>query len=760
MVNKEAVLHNPFQRDIWKYHSHFRLQTDEKPTIYISYMEIYNEVGYDLLNPRESKTAPCLEELSRVTVLEDKKGEPHLRNLSVLPVSSEEEAMRFFFLGETIRAIAETPMNDYSSRSHCIFTIYISFRQSDQKMKFSKLNLVDLAGSERVYKSQITGTVLNEARHINLSLHFLQQVILALSEARRRHVPYRNSIMTFILKDSLGGNCVTVMLAMLAINSNHLQESISTCKFAQRVSRIKTDPVINEVIDPYQEILLLRNEIQELQMQLAARKTNRPFIEHNGCLKENQKVLCEDLVQKYLNDPLRSVLQVEPDMNQIQYCFYLMKAEIFTLKSSKRSNGTVGHDFKNKFTQTLPSQRFTENFLRGSVEKNFAQLSGCQWCKNASASENAEKNAFEMEQCTRQLNATYRKAEVLADTIQKCQKHINHLRTQLDYLHPHDFQQKRFLVDDLEHQQNIYKSSIVALKQLKTETMHLECNLKRIETSTRHRKVSDINVNYDVDCFKCNCPENASMRMYQPKNDLPSMPVDNENNHSNIQHSFPGSDSNLRKIATSNTCDNFYDGGSNSQCTNAWLQNNYICSCKDCVSASNSCGVMESEKCCGVLNCQNQMLVDTRVDQFQNTVLTCTCDYSESSSKRSIHYPLCICKENCDVPTRLEKDNVSKLDRTSITQSFRHLESSTDTSNEAFVPDPSWSENIPHQTFLKSVCPSAGEKKEVVRATVTHNDFLSEADGQEFKTFIQTVKLSGDPEVDRELIDFYRKNFS
>ena len=109
--------------------------------------------------------------------------------------------------------ISETPMNLASSRSHCIFTISIDARRPDSEVvRRSKLHLVDLAGSERVKKTGIEGKVLSEAKYINLSLHFLEQVIVALQE-KQKFIPYRNSMMTSVLRDSLGGNCRTVMVA-------------------------------------------------------------------------------------------------------------------------------------------------------------------------------------------------------------------------------------------------------------------------------------------------------------------------------------------------------------------------------------------------------------------------------------------------------------------------------------------------------------------------------------------------------------------
>ena len=175
--------------------------------IHISYLEIYNNTGYDLLDP--SHETKRLEDLPKVTMREDEDGQVHLRGLSTHLANSEEDALNLLFLGDTNRAIAETPMNMASSRSHCIFTVFIESREAGSDViRRSKLHLVDLAGSERVHKTNSSGSILREAQHINQSLHYLEIVILALHEKKtrgREHIPYRNSMMTSVLRDSLGG---------------------------------------------------------------------------------------------------------------------------------------------------------------------------------------------------------------------------------------------------------------------------------------------------------------------------------------------------------------------------------------------------------------------------------------------------------------------------------------------------------------------------------------------------------------------------
>ncbi|KAJ3191216.1 Kinesin- protein 6 [Irineochytrium annulatum] len=241
----------------------------------ISYLEIYNENGYDLLD--SSRDAKKLEDLpsirSKVRLMEDSDSTIHLQNLSTVPAVNEEEALNQLFVGDTNRMIAETPSNPASSRSHCIFIITITSRaEGGDRVRRSKLHLVDLAGSERTSRTGIQGKLFTEASYINLSLHYLEQVIVALYEkgqGKRSHVPYRNSMMTSVLRDSLGGNCMTTMIATVAPEDELIDESISTCRFAQRVALISNMARVNEEVDPKLLIAKLRREIARLKAELA-----------------------------------------------------------------------------------------------------------------------------------------------------------------------------------------------------------------------------------------------------------------------------------------------------------------------------------------------------------------------------------------------------------------------------------------------------------------------------------------------------------
>jgi kinesin family protein 6/9 len=195
-------------------------------------------------------------------------------------------------------------MNMASSRSHCIFTLSLEVRQvGSDAVRRSKLHLVDLAGSERVGKTNSSGSVLAEAKFINTSLFFLEMVIVALYEKAtkgRAHIPYRNSMMTSVLRDSLGGNCRTMMIATINPEASHTEESLSTCRFAQRVSLIKNKATVNEDVDPSVVISRLKATILSLREEIAFIKDEAGEGEVlNPTELEDLRSRCRE----YVNDP-------------------------------------------------------------------------------------------------------------------------------------------------------------------------------------------------------------------------------------------------------------------------------------------------------------------------------------------------------------------------------------------------------------------------------------------------------------------------
>lgn len=304
--------------------SEARNRTDVHIKVSVSYLEIYNDEGYDLLDA--SQCTRNLSDLPKVIHREDSHGNINLINLSVHRADSEEDALNLLFIGDTNRVVAETPSNDASTRSHCIFIIQIETQKAGSDVKtVSKLHLVDLAGSERVGKTNVDGTLLREARFINQSLHYLASVIEALQSKTTgdsTYIPYRNSFMTIILRDSLGGNCKTTMIATVSAEETNLDESISTCRFAQRVACIKNTANKNEVIDPSLIITRLRQEISELKAEIRLIKGEGGDRDH---LSPEEIEECKALVEEFANNRDPSAKILLSDMLKINECFYHFK---------------------------------------------------------------------------------------------------------------------------------------------------------------------------------------------------------------------------------------------------------------------------------------------------------------------------------------------------------------------------------------------------------------------------------------------------
>ena len=201
-------------------------------------------------------------------------------------------------LGDDNRVVAETPKNDASTRSHCLFMIQIESQKIGEDLKtLSKLHIVDLSGSEKPFKTNLSGIRMTEALNINVSLFYLEQVIIEINN-KSSYIPYRNSMMTMCLRDSLGGNCKTRMIANLSADFDDVLESLSTCRFAQRVALVKNTAVVNEIVDPAILVQKQKNEIEELKAELAMLKGKN----QKSFLEKKDLDDCEKIVDEFLSD--------------------------------------------------------------------------------------------------------------------------------------------------------------------------------------------------------------------------------------------------------------------------------------------------------------------------------------------------------------------------------------------------------------------------------------------------------------------------
>ena len=228
-----------------------------------SYLEIYNEQIIDLLDPYSVN----------MQIREDIKKGVYVENLTEEICSSSSEMMETLKIGARNRHVGSTSMNKESSRSHSVLSTTIESKTMKDglwNVKVARFHIIDLAGSERAKLTSTGGERLKEAGMINKSLSALGNVINSLvdvGEGKARHIHYRDSKLTFLLRDSLGGNSKTLIIANVSPSSASFGETLSTLKFAQRAKLIKNKAVINE--DSTGSISILKEEIKRLKLALA-----------------------------------------------------------------------------------------------------------------------------------------------------------------------------------------------------------------------------------------------------------------------------------------------------------------------------------------------------------------------------------------------------------------------------------------------------------------------------------------------------------
>ncbi|KAI9847177.1 MAG: kinesin-like protein Klp8 [Sclerophora amabilis] len=239
-------------------------------TVEVSYLEIYNERVRDLLNPSTK---------GNLKVREHPSTGPYVEDLAKLLVRSFPEIENLMDEGNKARTVAATNMNETSSRSHAVFTLTLTQKRHDVETrmdteKVAKISLVDLAGSERATSTGATGARLKEGAEINRSLSTLGRVIAALAElsaGKKKNmsmVPYRDSVLTWLLKDSLGGNSMTAMIAAISPADINFEETLSTLRYADSAKRIKNHAVVNE--DPNARMIReLKDELAQLRQKLS-----------------------------------------------------------------------------------------------------------------------------------------------------------------------------------------------------------------------------------------------------------------------------------------------------------------------------------------------------------------------------------------------------------------------------------------------------------------------------------------------------------
>ncbi|KAJ4194486.1 hypothetical protein NW767_009988 [Fusarium falciforme] len=258
-------------QDMFKRIESIQADGTTKCTVEVSYLEIYNERVRDLLNPSTK---------GNLKVREHPSTGPYVEDLAKLAVKGFQEIEHLMDEGNKARTVAATNMNETSSRSHAVFTLMLTQKKFDvdtkmEMEKVAKISLVDLAGSERATSTGATGARLKEGAEINRSLSTLGRVIAALADlstgGKKKkgggQVPYRDSVLTWLLKDSLGGNSMTAMIAAISPADINYDETLSTLRYADSAKRIKNHAVVNEdanarmIRELKEELMLLRSKL-------------------------------------------------------------------------------------------------------------------------------------------------------------------------------------------------------------------------------------------------------------------------------------------------------------------------------------------------------------------------------------------------------------------------------------------------------------------------------------------------------------------
>ncbi|XP_067232121.1 kinesin family member 4 isoform X1 [Chanodichthys erythropterus] len=336
----------------------------------VSYLEIYNEEILDLLCTSKDKPV--------ISIREDPKDGIKIVGLTEKDVFTAEEMVSCLELGNSARTVGSTAMNAASSRSHAIFTISLEQRRKGDKndVMVSKLHLVDLAGSERQKKTKAEGDRLKEGISINRGLLSLGNVISALGDESKKgtFVPYRDSKLTRLLQDSLGGNSHTLMIACVSPADSNIEETINTLRYADRARKIKNKPVLN--VDPRAlEMKRLKQQVQDLQVMLLHARGGvasvltgsepaenvSKILEQNRCLQDENSKLSRELSEAVGQTALmfERIIMTEQTNEKLQ-----SKLE------ELRQHSACKLDLK-KVVETLEDQELKENM---EVIQNLQQL--------------------------------------------------------------------------------------------------------------------------------------------------------------------------------------------------------------------------------------------------------------------------------------------------------------------------------------------------------------------------------------------------
>ncbi|CAL0334066.1 unnamed protein product [Lupinus luteus] len=307
----------------------------------VTFLELYNEEITDLLTPEETSKAVDEKSKKPIALMEDGKGGVFVRGLEEEIVCTANEIYKILEKGSAKRRTAETLLNKQSSRSHSIFSVTIHIKEctpeGEEMIKSGKLNLVDLAGSENICRSGAREGRAREAGEINKSLLTLGRVINALVE-HSGHIPYRDSKLTRLLRDSLGGKTKTCVIATISPSIHCLDETLNTLDYAHRAKNIKNKPEVNQKMVKSALIKDLYSEIDRLKQEVYATR------EKNGIYIPRDRYLQEEAEKKAMSEKIEHMelvaLSMDKQLMELQerYNSQLLLTEELSDKLGKTQN--------------------------------------------------------------------------------------------------------------------------------------------------------------------------------------------------------------------------------------------------------------------------------------------------------------------------------------------------------------------------------------------------------------------------------------
>ena len=371
--------------------------------IQCSYLELYNEEVRDLLAKNHQQ---------KLDIREDPETGFYVQDLSHWVVKAPNDMIELMLRGRELKVIKGHNMNERSSRSHCIFTIIVENSTKDETgdhIKKGKLNLVDLAGSERTSKiKDVNGAegLQAETIHINLSLTALGKVIHALASNKKQHIPYRDSKLTKLLMDSLGGNSKTVMIANIGPADYNIEETLTTLRYADRAKNIKNAPKVNE--DPKDAMIKkYKEELERLKEALA---------KANGGIEMS--------INEFVSDNVIN-MDTRERIKEIQNQFIMEKERIQNEADEKKkkleADKKMAEEDKIKLIEQLKKQEEEQNKKVEEKKKIMDKLQKLEekFLLGEKTKEQAKKNELILNEEKKELKAKEKRQKELQDKIKR-----------------------------------------------------------------------------------------------------------------------------------------------------------------------------------------------------------------------------------------------------------------------------------------------------------------------------------------------------